>query len=135
MRAATLYLSLSVFSAGLAAFGPGLAPAAAQAPEQNSTNLGAFDERMIGRIVYGPDGQPVGEVRALDRGRLIVAVDSALGIGTREIGLTRAQVGQSGSGLQPRLVTSLTRQELSRLPEAGGENAPLTGPPRGTPRP
>lgn len=122
MRAAALYLSLSVLAAGLAA---------AQVPEQNSTNLGAFDERMIGRIVHGPDGRPIGEVRALDRGRLIVAVDSALGIGTREIGLTRAQVSQSGSGLQPRLVTSLTRDELSRLPEAGAEAAPLTGPPGG----
>lgn len=88
------------------------------------SNLGAFDAGMVGRTLYNRAGEVIGTVKSVEHGRMIVAIDSELGIGARDIGLNRAQVAQAGGGREPRLVTDLSRAELAALPAVGQEMRP-----------
>lgn len=85
------------------------------------SNLGSFDQSMVGQDVYNRQGDIVGRVKAVDQGRLIVALGSSLGLGTRDVGMTRAQVAQAGAGKELRLTTDLSRDELAALPAVGRE--------------
>lgn len=94
-------------------------------PVQSGTevpsNLGAFDQSMIGQSVYNRQGEVVGQVKAVDQGRLIVSLGSSLGIGARDVGMSRAQVAQEGAGRALRLTTDLSPAELAALPAVGKE--------------
>ncbi len=105
--------------------------AGSEAGAGGASHLGSFDSTMVGRPVHDRQGRVVGEVKAVDQGRLIVSLGADLGIGARDVGMTRAEVGQTGSGRDIRLVTHLSRDELAALPMAGRDLRREGPPPEG----
>jgi hypothetical protein len=109
-----------------------------------TTPSAAFTESLKGKDVVNLEGDAIGEVEGIQGDNLVVSVGGFLGIGARNVALSRSQVSITGTGDDQKIVTSLTKDELKAMPEVTmDKNAPRTAPatrdgttvPGGTTRP
>lgn len=80
----------------------------------------------VGMDVVTTDGQKVGEVTQIVENKVIVSIGGFLGIGDREVALNRNQLQLTDSGADAQLRTTMTEEDLQRLPEYGEPVEPAT---------
>lgn len=81
-----------------------------------------------GMDVVNAQGEKIGEVAAIEGEQIIVSVGGFLGMGAREVALNKSELQMSGSGEEAKLQTSMTQEELEKLP---AHEASSTGTPPG----
>ncbi len=138
MRTHTLTALATVLMLGTA----GIASAQTTAPTTPSTpsTMGNTDtsvttpsatlsESLRGKDVVNLEGDSIGEVKGIQGDNLVVSVGGFLGIGARNVALSRSQVSITGTGDDQKIVTSLTKDELKAMPEVTLDTtAPRTAP-------
>lgn len=77
-----------------------------------------------GTEVVNAEGRKIGEVAGVSGDHIIISVDEYLGMGERQVVLNRDQLQIASDGA--RLQTTLSTEELQRLPQHGGA-APSAG--------
>jgi len=92
-------------------------PAGAESNTGNITGGTAFDRSTVGQTVYDRDGEAIGQVKAAQGDRITVSVGEYLGVGSRDITLSRSQM-DTKTGTSNKLITTLNKQELQMQPEA-----------------
>lgn len=97
-------------------------PPGAESGTAGVTGGAAFDRSMVGQTVYNRNGEAIGQVKAVHGDRLAVSVGSYLGVGTRDIALTRAQM-DTKTTTNNKLTTTLSKQELAAQPEISASNS------------
>jgi len=119
---------------------PGAPPAAGDtgAPPAAGGAAGTTGEldAKEGMDVVNAKGEKIGEVAAIEGEQIIVSVGGFLGMGAREVALSKTELQMSGSGEEAKLQTSMTQEELEKLPAHQKTEAPSGGagspPPGGT---
>lgn len=103
-----------------------------QPPTGGAEQPAAQAEPKEGMEVVNAEGQKIGEVKSVEGEQIIVSIGEYLGIGARDVALSRDQLQPTGSGEDAKLQTSMTQQELQQLPPheggAGGGSAPGAAP-------
>jgi len=87
---------------------------------------GSFNQSLRGKDVVNVEGDTIGEVKGIQGDSLVVSVGGFLGIGARDVALSRSQVSVTGVGDDQKIVTSLTKDELKAMPEVTMDT-PRTG--------
>ena len=120
-----------------AAGGAGAPPAAGDtgAPPAAGGAAGTTGEldAKEGMDVVNAKGEKIGEVAAIEGEQIIVSVGGFLGMGAREVALSKTELQMSGTGEEAKLQTSMTQEELEKLPAhesaapTGGAESPPPG--------
>lgn len=92
-------------------------PPGAESNTGNITGGTAFDRSTVGQTVYDREGEAIGQVKSVQGDRITVSVGEYLGVGSRDITLSRSQM-DTKTGTSNKLVTTLNKQELQMQPEA-----------------
>ncbi len=93
----------------------------------SSATTTAFNQNLRGKDIENLDGDSIGEVKRVEGDRLVVSVGGFLGMGERDVALSRSQVTVTGVGDDQKLVTSLTEDELKAMPEVAMDSTPRAG--------
>lgn len=136
MRARTLTAIATVMMLGTA----GIASAQVTTPSTSgsanttvTTPTTTLSQTLKGKDVVNLEGDTIGEVKGIQGDNLVVSVGGFLGIGARNVALSRSQVSVTGVGDDQKIVTSLTKDELKAMPEVTLDTTTRTAPaPRDT---
>ncbi|MGE4221459.1 MAG: PRC-barrel domain-containing protein [Alphaproteobacteria bacterium] len=134
---ALLAWTVAAGAAETTATGPQLAQAAGSAGGQGGSGVGTdrypggsaqmgaetgaaqqrFTRDLEGADVVDTSGKKIGTVSSVVGNRLIVSSGGLLGIGDRKVALGPAQVTLSGNGAERRIIATVSRDQLDKMPE------------------
>ena len=72
---------------------------------------------LPGTHVVSPSGNKIGEVSGVEGALVIVSVGGILGVGKHHVALQKSQYEILGSGRRTQLRTTLSKQELEKMPK------------------